>query len=130
MAELLAKWPAIAGPALAVYATPAKLTKVAQAQGFTSKNASSLLVLKVEPAKALDVQYAVPQLIERINQAFGFKAVSELRILQAPVSKKASPATASRTQPAAELLDGRNASRLDAALARMSAGVKARGFRP
>jgi hypothetical protein len=83
--------------------------------------------LKVDPARALEVQYSTPQLIERINQTLGFRAVSGLRVVQAPVLKKAAkPAappkpTPSKNEPPAP------ENRLSAALARMARGVKARG---
>ncbi len=48
-----------------------------------------MLHLKVDPAKVLEVQYGAPQLIERINQTLGFRAVSGVRVVQAPVFKKA-----------------------------------------
>ncbi|MBI4724506.1 MAG: DUF721 domain-containing protein [Rhodomicrobium sp.] len=124
LAGLLSQWPAIAGASLAAYTIPAKLTKAAPEPGIAGKNAASMLLLKVDPAKALEVQYAVPQLIERINQALGYKAVAGLRLVQAPIhnrAKKASPKVA----PPKKIDAG--ASRLGSALARMAAGLKARG---
>ena len=43
------------------------------------------LVLRVEGARALDVQYKRRQIMERINAYFGYAAVTELRIVQAPL---------------------------------------------
>ena len=43
------------------------------------------LVLRVDGARALDVQYKARQIIERINAYFGYAAVAELRIVQAPM---------------------------------------------
>ena len=127
LAELVCEWPAIAGPALALYTRPEKLTKGAPEPNSTGKPAPSVLHLKVDPARALEVQYSTPQLIERINQTLGFRAVSGLRVVQAPVLKKAAkpsavvkPAPSKNEQPAPE-------NRLSAALARMARGVKARG---
>lgn len=40
------------------------------------------LVLQVDPAVALDIQYQSAQLIERINAYFGYRAVANLRIVQ------------------------------------------------
>ncbi len=123
---LLAEWAAISGPSLAAFTMPAKLTKGAPEPESQGKAAPSLLHLKVDPAKALEVQYAVPQLVERINQALGYKAVSGIRIVQAPVysrSKMGAPKRPAVPQPAAPA----NAGRLGIALARMAAGVKARG---
>ena len=49
----------------------------------------AVLVLRVEPARALDVQYKAQQILERINVFFGYRAVAELRIIQAPLAKSA-----------------------------------------
>ena len=127
LTELVCEWAAIAGPALALYTRPEKLTKGAPEPNSAGKPAPSVLHLKVDPARALEVQYTTPQLIERINQTLGFRAVSGLRVVQAPVLKKAAkpsavvkPAPSKNEQPAPE-------NRLSAALARMARGVKARG---
>ena len=127
LTELICEWPAIAGPALALYTRPEKLTKGAPEPNSAGKPAPSVLHLKVDPARALEVQYSTPQLIERINQTLGFRAVCGLRVVQAPVLKKAAkpsavvkPAPSKNERPAPE-------NRLSAALARMAQGVKARG---
>ena len=127
LTELVCEWAAMAGPALARYTSPEKLTKGAPEPNSAGKPAPSVLHLKVDPARALEVQYTTPQLIERINQTLGFRAVSGLRVVQAPVLKKAAkpsavvkPAPSKNEQPAPE-------NRLSAALARMARGVKARG---
>ena len=133
LAELLCEWPTIAGPSLARYTSPAKLTKAAPEPNSAGKAAPAVLHLKVDPSKALEVQYSTPQLIERINQTLGFRAVSALRVVQAPVLRKAAtpsspvkPAPAEvKPAPAEDELKPEN--RLSAALARMARGVKARG---
>ncbi len=133
LAELLCEWPTIAGPSLARYTSPAKLTKAAPEPNSAGKAAPAVLHLKVDPSKALEVQYSTPQLIERINQTLGFRAVSALRIVQAPVRRNAG--TPSRpvklapaeVKPAPAQDELTPANRLSAALARMASGIKARG---
>ena len=133
LAELVCEWPTIAGPSLARYTSPAKLTKAAPEPNSAGKAAPAVLHLKVDPSKALEVQYSTPQLIERINQTLGFRAVSGLRVVQAPVLRKTAapsrtvkPAPAEvKPVPAEDELKPEN--RLSAALARMARGVKARG---
>src|SRR5215469_10207630 len=123
MASLLGQWAAIAGPALAAHTLPAKLTKAAPAPAFSGKNAPSMLLLKVDPAKALDVQYAIPQLIERVNQTLGYQAIAGVRLIQAPVmhAAKKRPLAAASMPRATD-----KESRLGNALARMAAGVRER----
>jgi hypothetical protein len=126
LAELQRAWPAIAGASLAGYAAPEKLTKGAPEPGFSGRTPPSVLHLKVDPAKALEAQYCTPQIIERVNQALGFRAVSGLRIVQGPVAGRAArPPRASRPAPVEAAPKPEN--RLSAALARMASGVKARG---
>ena len=52
-------------------------------------------MLRVDGSQALAVQYGARQLIERINAYFGYAAVAELRIVQAPVGEALPPAKAS-----------------------------------
>ena len=127
LAELVSEWPTIAGSSLAGYTSPAKLTKAAPEPNSEGKPRPSVLHLKVDPAKALEVQYSTPQLIERINQTLGFRAVSGLRVVQAPLLRKT--ATGPRTPKRAPAKDEqpKPENRLGAALARMALGVKARG---
>ena len=125
MAALLSNWAAISGPALAACTMPAKMTRAAPEPGCGGASAPSLLHLKVAPARALDVQYAVPQLIERINQALGYRAVAGIRLIQAPAGiRPKNPSAAPKPMPAAETPAG--TSRLASALARMAAGLKSR----
>jgi hypothetical protein len=128
LAGLLSEWPAIAGPSLAVYTSPAKLTKAAQEPHFEGKSQACVLHLKVDPARALEVQYCTPQLIERINQTLGFRAVSGLRIVQAPVRNKAAPSPRASRPALSKCEETEPKSRLSAALARMASGVKARDY--
>ena len=45
------------------------------------------LVLRVDGPRAIEVQYQSTQIIERINAHFGYRAVSEIRFLQAPLDR-------------------------------------------
>ncbi|MED5359394.1 MAG: DciA family protein, partial [Pseudomonadota bacterium] len=46
------------------------------------------LHLRVAPVAALELQHEAPRLIERINGYFGYAAVAELRLVQAPLKKR------------------------------------------
>ncbi len=142
MAGLLQQWAAITGPSLAAYTVPAKLTKGPPEPDFPDKKPAGTLHLKVDPARVLEVQYAIPQLVERINQTLGYKAVAGIRLVQAPVfaglrpsspkplAAKSAPAPAPAVAPAAPHASAPEAAlpagKLGSALARMAAGVKAR----
>ncbi|MGO9486120.1 MAG: DUF721 domain-containing protein [Rhodomicrobium sp.] len=126
MAGLISQWPAISGPSLAAYTMPAKLTRTAPEPDFPEKTPASMLHLKVDPARVLEVQYAIPQLVERINRTLGYKAVAGIRLVQAPVFSGRRPASPKPVamKPAPEA--PQQAGKLGSALARMAAGVKAR----
>ncbi|MCZ7595658.1 MAG: DciA family protein [Hyphomicrobium sp.] len=83
------------------------------------------------PARALDVQYRAQQLIERINAHFGYGAVAELRLLQAPLPERSRRAgEAERLDPpacAAPELAGIADERLRLALANLKTGLTRRG---
>lgn len=123
MTALIADWAAIAGPGLAAYTIPQKITKGANQE--TSALTPSNLHLRVDPARALDVQYRVPQLIERINQSLGYNAIGAIRLVQSPLHAK--PQKLAQPQPQTEMTQPSNESRLDRALARMQANRAASG---
>jgi hypothetical protein len=92
---LLTDWPAVAGQDLAAYTRPERIKwpRNVSIRGDVEIGCEgrpgACLVLRVDPARALDVQYSTAQLIERINIYFGYRAVTDLRILQAPVEPPA-----------------------------------------
>lgn len=75
-AELLACWPAIAGPRIAGCAVPERLV---------GRFGQAVLTLRVTPARALDVEYARPALLARLAAALGPGTIGAIRIVQGPV---------------------------------------------
>jgi hypothetical protein len=127
---LLTDWEAIAGREIAAYTAPERL-KWPRAAGDAESGEPSrgaTLVLRVAGARALEVEQMRPRLIERINAAFGYRAVSEIRIIQAPLPRRTAPkppapAPRAADEPALSTLpDGP----LKDALARMASGMKMR----
>lgn len=90
-ASLLTDWPRIVGTAVAAYTKPERLKWPRGVETFGDTEAGAegrpgaTLVLRVDPARALDVEYRGRQIMERINAYFGYRAVEELRLLQAPL---------------------------------------------
>ena len=132
-ASLVTDWAAIAGIELAAYTVPERLKwprrpdQEADATAPAPKGRSgATLVLRVDGARGLDVQYNARQIIERINAYFGYAAVAELRIVQAPVAvaqaerRERRPPMAPLTQDVAGIGDPG----LRDALARLGAGVR------
>lgn len=88
---LLTDWATIAGKDLAAYTRPERIkwprnvSISGDVESGCEGRPGACLVLRVDPALALDVQYSAAQLLERINIYFGYRAVTDLRILQAPI---------------------------------------------
>jgi hypothetical protein len=106
---LITDWAQIVGPTLAQTTTPDRIRwpkTVGQEAvgGRAGPRAGATLHLSVEPARALDVQYKSQLIIDRINAYFGYRAVADLRIVQANV------------MPAAAMPPVRNVSRPPVAL--------------
>ena len=83
--RLITEWPAIAGDLLARETMPQKLVFPRGSKG------DGTLHLRVSSGFALELQHIAPQLIERINGFFGYRAVADLRFQQGPVPPKCKP---------------------------------------
>lgn len=89
-ATLITDWARIAGAELAQYTMPDKLKwpRGAEANGTyedEGERRGATLILRVDPARALDVEYRARQIMDRINAYFGYRAVETIRLVQAPL---------------------------------------------
>ena len=134
---LLTDWSEIVGPQLASYTAPERLKwpRGVEAYGDVEAGAKgrpgATLILRVDGGRALDVEYQRRQIIERINAYFGYRAVADLRILQAPIERVTLRQVLTRAQPvkpAAPLpeIAGIADEGLREALSRMQAGIESR----
>jgi hypothetical protein len=136
-ATLVTDWAAIVGRELAAATTPERLKwpRPAQKHGGADEppakgRPGAVLLLRVDGGRSLDVQFAARQIIERINAYFGYAAVAELRLLQAPLAlPTAAPAAPPPLTPrqgalATQELAGISDRALRAALSRLGAGVR------
>jgi hypothetical protein len=133
-AGLITDWPAIVGGELATCTAPERLKWQPRPNGEgeedTSPRRAATLVLRVDGARALDVQYRAQQIIERVNGYFGYRAIAELRIVQAPVAarspaRQAVPPGRPRREPITTGLAGVADAALREALARLGGGIRA-----
>lgn len=97
-ATLIMDWPTIVGGEIAGWTLPERLkwprlAGEADIEGTAAAKSRSgaTLVLRVDQARALDVQYKSKQIIERINAYFGYAAITELRIVQGPIERASRP---------------------------------------
>lgn len=85
-AQLISEWASIIGADLAENAAPDRLSFP------RGERRDGTLRLKVASGYALEIQHREPQLIERINAFFGYRAVARLHLVQAPPHRTARPA--------------------------------------
>jgi hypothetical protein len=127
---LLTDWEAIAGREMAAFTAPERLKWPRQAGDPDSVEQSrgATLILRVAGARALEVEQTRGRLIERINAAFGYRAVSEIRIIQAPLPKRVDsrPAKLLSTPADEPSLSALPDGPLKQAFARMASGMKLR----
>lgn len=76
---LAADWPGIVGNEIASRCMPGKLSFERHAE-----RRDGTLTLRVEAPFATELQHLAPQLMERINGYFGYRAVARLRLRQVP----------------------------------------------
>jgi hypothetical protein len=94
---LLSQWPAIVGSELAQFTAPDRVVwpkalrdgEDAAPKGWRDEGA--ILVLRVDGPRAIEVQHRSGKILERVNTYFGYRAITEMRILQAPVRRSEPP---------------------------------------
>jgi hypothetical protein len=122
---MVTDWAAIVGETIAERSLPLRLS-------FTGgERREGTLHVRVSGALALELQHLEPQVLERINGYFGYRAVVGLRILQAPFAlaetvRAPAPAAAAPQACEAPELAGIADERLKAALQRLKQGLATR----
>ncbi len=132
-AALLTDWAIIVGKELAAYTAPERLKwprgfeGTGDADDAEHGRAGATLMLRVEPARALDIQYKSRLLIDRINAYFGYRAVAEIRLIQAPLIRSALPEPRlpqAQTSPPTAAIQAIEDDGLRAALAALEASMR------
>ena len=129
--EILAQWEAILGERLSEHTRPSRIKWPKQPS--SARKYGGVLVVQADPGFALELQYEVPRLIERVNSYFGYGAIAGVKIVQGTV--KPGP-NRRRKEPAApdlgealglnERLAGIDDEALRNALVRLGRGLKSR----
>lgn len=83
--RIVRDWPLIAGADLAAACLPESL---AFPRG---RRDGATLKLLAAPGRAIEVQHALPQLIERVNAHFGWAAVARVAMRQGPLPARPRP---------------------------------------
>lgn len=84
--EIVTHWDEIVGPDLAPRTLPLKM-QWPNRQGTEP----ATLIVRVEGAYAIELQYAAPVVVERINAYFGWRCVGRLALRQGPVPRRSGP---------------------------------------
>lgn len=130
-ADVLLRWAEIAGEALAPTCRPLKV------RYGGNRQLGATLVVQSDGARALEVEHLAPRIVERVNQFYGYRAISRVSIVQTGAAGFAEPAGAfagpdlspspADTGRASVLAEGVEDDGLRAALTRLGANVLARG---
>lgn len=132
---LLTEWPAIVGAELAAFTMPDRVIWPRRRDEADAgerprgrRGEGAMLVLRVDGPRGIEVQHRAGQILERVNSYFGYRAVTEMRLLQAPISrvtKARATVLAAKPEPlpaSSGIEDGN----LRLALGKLGAAVRAR----
>jgi hypothetical protein len=90
--DLIAAWPDIVGPRFADCSRP---DKIVWPKGPDADGKPGMLILRVHGPRAIYVQHEAGQILERVNAFLGYAAISQIKIVQGPVT---GPAKVQRKQ--------------------------------
>jgi hypothetical protein len=124
--ELVTRWPEIVGAEIAAHCEPEKI-QWPKPYG-TDEQQPGTLVLRVEGPTAIEIQHLSRIILERVNRFFGWQAVSDLRLRQAPLGRRQKPAPPTVDHALAERIASSlpeiSDEKLRQALARLGAAVE------
>lgn len=85
---ILTGWDALVGPDLAAYTLPERLKWPPRSRegGNSASVTGATLILRCDGARALEVDHLRDQILDRVNAAFGYRAVNGIKLIQAPVA--------------------------------------------
>jgi hypothetical protein len=104
--ELVTRWADIVGPEIAAHSEPERI--VWPRPSAREEPQPGTLVLRVEGPSAIEIQHLSRVILDRVNVFFGWQAIVELRLRQAPLTR--------REKPVPPPLDAVEAARIAAAL--------------
>jgi hypothetical protein len=93
LALVIQNWQEIVGPEYSRYALPMAL----KFAGPTQHNGT--LHIQVDGPAAVELQYQLPQIIQRVNGFLGFQAVAQVRMVQAPLPQSPRPVILNASKP-------------------------------
>lgn len=132
--QLISQWGVIAGEEFAAFSVPDKI-KWPRSNSETDRKFGGTLIIRAAAGRALELQYAAPRLIERVNQYLGYGAISTLKIVQGHLKQRMPRPEAKPMKPEAALawaekMDEITNEDLKAALSRLAAHAAPNGPKP
>ena len=123
--ELVTRWGEIVGPEIAAHCEPEKIQWPRPYENEDQQPGT--LVLRVEGPTAIEIQHLSKIILERVNRFFGWQAVGDLRLRQAPLGRREKPKPPAPDHAAAERIASSlteiTDEKLRQALARLGAAV-------
>lgn len=81
--QIFHQWTEIVGETMAAMSCPMRMSQNRGSKAGYQGGAS--LTVRVAGAAALELEHSAPQILERINMFYGYKAVTRLRLEQGPL---------------------------------------------
>ncbi len=94
--KLVTDWRLIVGADLGEATAPVKLSFP------KGQRTDATLTIDIVPARAVEVQHVMPQLIERVNAVFGYRAVARIKLVQRSPTRPAPTANLRPLSPVEE----------------------------
>jgi hypothetical protein len=112
-AGLVTAWDSIVGPALAASCWPDRLSFP------PGRRDGGTLRIRVTGGFALELQHMQPQLLQRINSHFGYRAIERISILHAPPGDKAAVQRRRPARPTARDVGPEDRAAIESALSQV-----------
>tara|TARA_B100000678_G_scaffold203997_1_gene171762 strand:+ start:268 stop:849 length:582 start_codon:yes stop_codon:yes gene_type:complete len=81
--SIVTRWPEIVGPEHAKVCAPESI------RFPPGERSEGILQMVVAPAHAPLIQHVIPEIIERVNRFFGYRAIARVKMRQGPVQQRA-----------------------------------------
>jgi hypothetical protein len=91
--SVVTRWPEIVGPRHARHCTPESI------RFPPGEKSEGILQLVVTPTHAPLISHVIPEIIERVNRFFGYRAVARVKLRQGAVQAPSGTAAAVTTRP-------------------------------
>ncbi len=87
-AQILTHWETIVGPEMAKFCRPARLRwpKGQERIKDERRRLGGTLTVTVEGPAAIELQHDTPRIIERLNTFYGYRAVTDIRVVQGHIA--------------------------------------------